>query len=237
MEDSRPKENLQDPGELLCSVFVHEIANSLHSISAVASFMEQHLYKTDHIDKPTGESLRLVTEEIKRLTLLLEDFRSSRLFSLDLQPTSLATVIKDCLALECSEAAQRGIRIECDVPLDLPLIMGDAAKLKQVFLNLYTNAIDAMQDGGILTVNAMEREDTVCLDISDSGEGIPEGVPIFEPFVTHKPHGTGLGLAVVKWIIMANGGTISYASKPGEGTIFHLSFPIHRSNGGSDRRF
>jgi signal transduction histidine kinase len=64
------------------------------------------------------------------------------------------------------------------------------------------------------------------LDISDSGEGIPEGIQIFEPFVTNKPHGTGLGLAVVKWIVLAHGGTISYKSNLGEGTIFHLCFPI-----------
>jgi two-component system sensor histidine kinase HydH len=191
--------------------------------------MEQHLYETGHVDKPTGESLRLVTAEIKRLTLLLEDFRSSRLFSLNLQPTSLAAVIQDCLALESCDAAQRGIRIECSIPLDLPLIMADAAKLKQVFLNLYTNAVDAMRDGGILSVKAMEREEKLCLEISDTGGGIPEGLQIFEPFVSHKPHGTGLGLAVVKWILMAHGGTIGYASKPGKGTIFQLSFPIHRS--------
>jgi signal transduction histidine kinase len=104
--------------------------------------------------------------------------------------------------------------------------MADAAKLKQVFLNLYKNAFEAMHDGGILTVSAMERQQTVCVDIRDSGEGIPEGMQIFEPFVTDKPYGTGLGLAVVKWIILAHGGTISYTSKAGEETVFHLSFPI-----------
>lgn len=226
MEEARRKEDSPDRGDLLCSVFAHEIANSLHSISAVANFMEQHLYETGHVDEPTGESLRIVTEEIKRLTLLLEDFRSSRLFNLDLQPTSWATVIEDCLALQSSEATQRRIRIECNVPLDLPLIMADAAKLKQVLLNLLTNAFEAMRDGGILSVKAIECEQNVCLDISDSGEGIPEGIQIFEPFVTNKPHGTGLGLAVVKWIVLAHGGTISYKSNLGEGTIFHLCFPI-----------
>ena len=139
-------------------------------------------------------------------------------------------MIADSLALESSEAAQRGVRIECSVPLDLPPIMADAAKLKQVLLNLHTNAVDAMPDGGILTVSAREREETICLDIADSGEGIPQGLSIFEPFVTHKPHGTGLGLAVVKWIVQAHGGTISYTSKPGEGAAFHLGFPISRSH-------
>ena len=224
----RKEEQPQTSGELLSSVFAHEIANSLHGISALVCSMELHFHKTGHVDKPTGELLRLITEEIARLTLLLEDFRSSRLFSLDLQPTSLAAVIEDCLALECNEAAQRGIRIECNFPLDLPPIMADTARLKQVFLNLYTNAVDAMPDGGTLAINAMEREGTACLDVSDSGEGIPEDLQIFEPFVTHKLHGTGLGLAVVKWIVLAHGGTISYTSSAAEGTIFHLAFPISR---------
>lgn len=139
------------------------------------------------------------------------------------------------MALESSEATHRGIHIECDVRLDLPLIMADTAKLKQAFWNLYNNAVDAMGDGGTLSVRAMERDEKLCLEISDSGAGIPEGMDIFAPFVTNKPQGTGLGLAVTKWIVLAHGGTVSYKSKPGEGTIFHLSFPIRRSNGDSDQ--
>jgi signal transduction histidine kinase len=225
MESSR-NQCSENPGDLLCSVFVHEVANSLQIISAAVSLMERDFCKACCGDNTGVESVRLVMKEIDRLSLLLSDFRSSRSFSLDLKPTSLTSVIEDCLALEFSQATQRHIRIQCNLPLGLPLIMADAAKLKQVFLNLYKNAFEAMHDGGILTVSAMERQQTVCVDIRDSGEGIPEGMQIFEPFVTDKPDGTGLGLAVVKWIILAHGGTISYTSKPGEETVFHLSFPI-----------
>jgi nitrogen-specific signal transduction histidine kinase len=69
MEEARQEESSQDPGKLLCSVFAHEIANSLHGIFAVAGCMERHLYEIGHIDMPTGESLRLVKEEINRLAL------------------------------------------------------------------------------------------------------------------------------------------------------------------------
>lgn len=230
MEQSHLKERSHDSSDLTCSVFAHEIGNSLHGISAVASCMERHLYETGRVDKATGELLRLVTQEIDRMTLLLEDFRSCQFFSLDLRPTSLAPVIEDSLGLESGEALQRGICIERNVPSGLPLIMADAAKLKQVFLNLYANAFEAMRDGGILTVGASEVEGNVCLDVSDSGEGIPENMQIFEPFVTNKPHGTGLGLAIVKWIVLAHGGEISYSSKPREGSIFHLSFPVAGRN-------
>jgi len=224
MEEALRKENSQDPAELLCSVFTHEMANSLHNLSSVITVMQQRLHQNGHVDQPTGDSLRLLTEEINRLVLLLQDFRSSQLFSLHLEPTSLAGVIKDCLALESARAAQCQIRIECDIPSNLPQIIADPAKLKQVFLNLYTNALEAMPDGGIFTVKAFELEETVCVYVSDTGPGIPEGMQIFEPFVTNKPYGTGLGLAIVKWLVLAHGGRISYISKPSEGTIFHLIF-------------
>ena len=226
MQSQLKEECSRQSGDLTCSVFAHEVANSLHCISAVTSCMRRHLYQTGRVDPLTGESLRLVTQEIERLTLLLADFRSSQVFSLDLRPTSLAGVIQDCLKLESSEARQRRIHVDCKLPTDLPLIMADAAKLKEVFLNLYTNAFDAMGDGGVLTVAASELQGKLCVAISDSGNGIPEGMQIFEPFVTDKPHGTGLGLAIVRRIILAHGGEISYSSKLGEGSMFHLSFPI-----------
>jgi signal transduction histidine kinase len=224
MEQTACKENSQDPGELLCSVLTHEMANSLHDICSVINVVQEHMHRNGHVDQPTDASLRLVTDEINRLVLMLQDFRSSRLFSLNLEPTSLARVVHDCLALESANAVQRGIRIACDIPSNLPRILADRAKLKQVFLNLYKNAVEAMPEGGVFTVKALALEQTVCVSLSDTGLGIPEGVPIFEPFVTDKPNGTGLGLAIVKWIVMAHGGEIGYSSKPGEGTVFHLVF-------------
>ena len=224
MEEALRKENSQDPAELLCSVFTHEMANSLHNLLSVITVMQQRVHQNGHVDQPTDDSLRLLTEEINRLVVLLQDFRASQLFSLHLEPTSLAGVIKDCLALESGRAAQCRIRIECDIPLDLPQIIADPAKLKQVFLNLYTNALEAMPDGGIFTVKAFKLDESICVYLSDTGPGIPEGLQIFEPFVTNKPHGTGLGLAIVKWIVLAHGGRISYRSKPAEGTAFHLVF-------------
>ena len=129
-----------------------------------------------------------------------------------------------------AKAAQCRIRIESDISSNLPEIIADPAKLKQVFLNLYTNALEAMPDGGIFTVKAFELEERVCVYLSDTGPGIPQGMQIFDPFVTNKPHGTGLGLAIVKWIVLAHGGRISYSSKPAEGTVFHLVFQSAGAN-------
>jgi signal transduction histidine kinase len=208
----------------------HDNATPINNNSAAVQLLEQYLHeKDDRIDEPMSELLRLLKEEINRLTLLLDNFRSLKLFSLDLQPRSLATVVKDSLALESIKAARRRIHIESDVPLDLPDIMADGAKLKQVLLNLCENAIEAMPGGGTVTVRAYTNQADVCLDIRDSGEGIPEGVQVFAPFVTTKARGSGLGLFVAQRIVSAHGGTIGYTSKKGDGTIFHLAFPIRRN--------
>jgi two-component system, NtrC family, sensor histidine kinase HydH len=234
MEEARLKQVPQDPAcsflsfDELSAVLGHEIANPLNNISAAVQLLEHYLHeKDDRVDEPMCELLRLITEEINRLTLLLENFRSLKLFSLELQPTCLTAVVQDCLALESIKAARRRIRLVYDLPLDLPLIVADGLKLKQVLLNLCENAIEAMPDGGTVTVRAYSDEGEVCLDIGDSGEGIPEGVQIFAPFVTTKAGGSGLGLFVARRIVSAHGGTIGYTSKKGEGTIFHLAFPIH----------
>lgn len=224
MDHSFREEYPQDPAELLCSVFTHEVANSLHLICSLLGVMGECLKKNGHVDQPVGNSLRLMTQEMNRLVLLLEDFRSSRLFSVYLEPTSVAGVIEDCLALESAKTVQSGIRIERDIASNLPRVLADPAKLKQVFLNLYTNAVEAMPDGGTFTVKAFELDGAVCISLSDTGHGIPEGMQIFEPSVTNKPKGTGLGLAIVKWIVLAHGGTVSYTSTPGEGTTFNLVF-------------
>ena len=205
-------------------MLTHEFANSLHDLSSVVNVLQQSLHQNSQTERLLEDSLRLVSEEINRLVLLLEDFRSSRLFTLSLEPTSLASVIENCLALESVKAEQCYVRIECDLPPNLPWIIADPAKLKQVFLNLCTNAVEAMPNGGLITVKAFERDGCVGVDLSDNGAGIPEGMQIFESFVTNKPHGTGLGLAIVNWIVLAHGGTISYTSEPGAGTVFHLAF-------------
>ena len=100
MAESCVREDLQDPGQLLCSVFAHEVANSLHVVLAQWSDVS---IKLAALIRERAKSLRLITEGIDRLTLLLKDFRSFQLFRLDLEPTSLVTVISGCLALKLAK--------------------------------------------------------------------------------------------------------------------------------------
>ena len=97
--------------------------------------------------------------------------------------------------------------------------------MKQALLNLVKNAGEAMPHGGKLNIEAVKAGDVVIVEISDTGEGIPMDIDAFQPFVTTKKEGTGVGLVIVRQILTAHGGKISYRSTMGEGTTFRLELP------------
>jgi signal transduction histidine kinase len=115
--------------------------------------------------------------------------------------------------------------VEQAIPGDLPLIMADANKLKQVVLNLCKNAVEAMPAGGTLTLRGSSSEDNVILEITDTGVGIPSNVDIFTPFTTTKTSGTGLGLMIVRQIISMHKGQLTYSRENGTQTVFRLILP------------
>ncbi len=120
-------------------------------------------------------------------------------------------------------------------------IIGDSERLQQLFLNLFLNAADAMEDGGRLEVSLQAAgEGEVEVTVSDTGVGIPEAdlSRIFEPFFTTKEsgQGNGLGLMVAKRIVSDHGGTIRAESAPGEGTCFRILLPLAQAGGGTDER-
>jgi len=135
-----------------------------------------------------------------------------------------------------------GVRVDADIPADLPSVQADRAQIGQVLLNLVTNAVQAMDgSGGVataegtLTVRASSANGAVHLDITDTGAGIaPENMAkIFEPLFTTKPRGIGLGLAVSRSLARANGGDIDVSSRPGAGATFSLMLPRMAEPGGS----
>lgn len=210
------------------ATIIHEIGNPLQLISGLTYLLQQEL-STEAEKKETTELADDLKKEIDRLISLLAELRfaaSPGLTQLDLKPINLPLFAVECLMKDKFFSAYPGIRLEHDLPPDLPPAMMDKDKMRQVLLNLYKNAVEAMPDGGTLSLRAFQSSDRLCLDIADTGSGIPKDVNVFEPSITTKPHGMGLGLMVVQQIISAHRGSITYTSDPGHGTVFRISLPI-----------
>ena len=208
----------------------HEIGNPLNGMYTTLQVLERFAVKQaaprDDILASTVQDLKTETD---RLRSLLHELRSfSRPYTPDRQPFFLAELVAEVLAVETPFYADQGIRVEYESSPDMPEVLGDNERLKQVVLNLCNNAAEAMSQGGILTVRGYMAREHVCLEVRDTGQGIPEDVNIFEPFATTKSEGTGLGLAIAKQIIEAHSGTITYTSAPQTGTTFLLTLPLAR---------
>jgi PAS domain S-box-containing protein len=207
----------------MTAMFAHEIANPLNAISTSLAVVEMELDGKFGLDTRVKRTLESSTQEILRLGSLLNEFRTiARPQAAKLKPANLANLIKDVLVPQIAVCQKAGITINREFG-DLRPILIDENKMKQVVLNLCKNAIEAMPNGGVLTVRAYQSEESAVLEVSDTGAGIPEGVDVFQLFRTTKPNGTGLGLPVVRQIVRAHQGHIEYSSKPGQGTTFKIN--------------
>jgi PAS domain S-box-containing protein len=205
---------------------IHEIGNPLNGMSLTVKLLQRHLPEHKELDRRVISSVDNLLKEINRLGQLIYDFKafagSERYV---FKPTSLAAVAVETLELEGPNYAARGIKVEQAIPADLPLIMADADKLKQVVLNLCKNAVEAMPEGGTLSLRASHSGEQVTLEIVDTGIGIPGTVDIFTPFTTTKSSGTGLGLMIVRQIISMHKGHLTHIREDDRQTVFRLTLP------------
>ena len=210
------------------AVFAHEIGNPLNGLSTSLQLAEALLKKGDTPTALLLETLGAASQEVQRLNSLLKDYRSfARPLHLNLEVTDLRRVVQEVLAPSMRLYADSGIKINIQISDDLPLIRVDKERIKQVILNLFKNAAEAMPGGGILTCKAYQLNDQMILEISDTGMGIPEGIDVFQLFKTTKIDGTGLGLPIVQQIISEHRGTIECVSEPRKGATFRISLPLH----------
>jgi len=128
--------------------------------------------------------------------------------------------------LEGPRYARQNIAVELDFPPDLSKAKVDREKIKQALLNLCQNAADSMPRGGKLTIRGYKLWGAVCIEVCDTGAGLPEGMNIFEIFTTTKRGGTGLGLPIVQQIVAGHQGSVTFTSEQDKGTIFRLTMPI-----------
>ena len=213
-------------GELAANV-AHEINNPMTSILGYATLMLEEgaevASRTEYLKTIQSEALR-----IRETVRALLDFSRQRDFTTE--RVDITQAVKDTLALIRRHAALSNIALEEKYDPDLPSVEVDVPQCKQVFLNLITNALDAMPNGGTLTVAAARDGEFVRIDFADTGAGIPAANfdKIFDPFFTTKPaiKGTGLGLSVSLGIIQSHGGTIDVKSEVGKGSVFSVKLPI-----------
>jgi signal transduction histidine kinase/CheY-like chemotaxis protein len=150
-----------------------------------------------------------------------------------LVPLDINQVVRDALDITQSrwkdEPTRRGIAVElCTHLADVPAVLGDAAELREAMTNLILNALDAMPEGGTLTLSTALVDERIEVAVADTGVGMPLEVreKVFDPFFTTKgPQGTGLGLSMTYGIISRHGGSIAVESEPGQGSTFRLSLP------------
>jgi len=217
-------ERLVSLGRLSAGI-AHEIRNPLTGVSLLLDELHDRLLRS-----PQDQSLiQRALEEIERLEGLVNELLN---FASMPQPRlelgDLGVVLSDALFLIRKQCEHNGVQLTEEVAADLPVFPLDAAKLKQAFLNLLTNALEAMPNGGFLEVKASYSNGQVRVSFKDSGAGIPSEIHalIFEPFYTRKGEGTGLGLAITHNIISDHGGRIEVTSSPGAGATFVLIFPV-----------
>ncbi|HKP38361.1 MAG TPA: ATP-binding protein [Pyrinomonadaceae bacterium] len=227
-------EKLAAVGKLAAGV-VHEINNPLATIAACAESLEKRIEEGAFGDSADAQDLReylgLIRDEAfrcKNITNGLLDF--SRLRAGNRVPINLAELIKTTARLVTHQNRGDNIQIEVETATDFPLVLGDEGQLQQAVVALATNAIDAMPEGGVLTLRATKSGGQATVEIKDTGVGIsPENLAkIFDPFFTTKDvgRGTGLGLAVCYGIVSEHGGRLDVRSNVGVGTTFTISLPI-----------
>jgi signal transduction histidine kinase len=211
------------------SGLAHEVRNPLNSIGLQLSLLERRIGRVEPgIGLEMSELTRIIREEVKRLDELVGDFLLfSRTDRLKYRPASLDAVVEEVIQLLGPEAGAARVRLErTTVGASLPSLQMDAEKIKQVVINLVRNAIEAMPDGGLVTVEHGAVDGQARLVVRDTGPGLPEGVDVFQLFVTTKPKGTGLGLSIVQQIVLQHGGEITAASVAGKGAAFTVTLPL-----------
>jgi len=205
--------------------FAHELGNSLNVIRGYTGVALRELPE-GHPNKPDLEAVKRETQRAASLLERFLVFARSRGTRTQLQ--SLEPVVREAVEVVGPAAAQARVQSAVRVDPDLPLVNADGELLRQAFLNLCVNAIQAMQPGGgRLDVRVRRDGSGVAVEFQDSGPGIaPEArAHVFEPFFTTKASGTGLGLAIARQAAETHGGSIELESEPGKGALFRVRLP------------
>ena len=227
----REKEQMAAIGTA-ASMLAHEIGNPLNGIAATVQLLE-HFLSRDTLPGPELmlSSVHDLKSEVRRLTALLNEFKNIAWpQKLAFSPVDVPRLLRHLLSVIETRSTRQNVEVSLDCQSGLPLLNGDDDKLKQALVQVFDNALDAMPHGGKLDIKAYQSEQAVCIDVIDTGVGIPKNLKVFDLFSTTKPDAVGLGLFMVQQIVLAHGGAITYSSTPGQGTTFHVTFALRPSS-------
>lgn len=212
------------------AIFAHEVRNPINNISTGLQLMAYNL----QADDPNQETIVRLQQDCDRLSDLMKSVLAfSRPTEYEMEYVDIGVLITRLIDRLRPRLVSAKVEHRIQVEPNLPAVHGNPRALEQVFSNLFTNAMHAMEEiGGTLAIkihsnHASTERKYVVVDVADDGPGIPRDIQdrIFQPFFTTKPSGTGLGLAITKRIITAHKGTILLTSFPG-GTVFHVNLPV-----------
>jgi PAS domain S-box-containing protein len=211
----------------------HEVKNPINAIVLHLQLLQGKLHE---VDPDTRRHMDIIGSEIHRLdrvVQILVDFTRPR--DLHLEETDLRRLLEDGAALAGPDAGRHGVTVTCQLPSKPLMVKVDTDFIKQAILNVVLNGVQAMPNGGKLTVSARREDDMVVTEIRDQGNGIPADAQdkIFELYFTTKKEGTGIGLAQTYQILQWHYGSVDFESVEGKGTTFRLRLPLVQSRSDS----
>ena len=209
----------------IASVVGHELRNPLAVINNSAYFLKTKLGQGGSLDPKVEKHLGIVVSEIGRADRLIGDILA---YSRALEPKPVRLALNGVVETAAAAlAVPEKVKLKKELSKDEPETSADEALLRDALRRLLENAVDAMPEGGTLTVATTAVKKEVVVTISDTGAGVkPEFLPLlFQPFATTKPRGLGLGLAMVRKIVGAHKGRVEGKNASGAGAVFTLTLP------------
>ena len=211
----------------MAAMITHEVRNPLSSIALNTELLEEELAQ---MPGEARDICRSITREVDRLTAITEEYLSfARLPKPRLAPGALPALVDDLARFVREDLASRQVVLEVSHAADVPPALCDEAQIRQALLNLVRNASEAVagRGGGHVWVRTRATDTHVAVEVADDGPGIAAELRerLFDPFVSTKDGGTGLGLALTHQIVRDHGGAIHVTSKPGEGATFTIELP------------